>query len=438
MAIGITHRDNIIYLQGYGTAHPNQPVTPTTPFYIGSVSKSFTALATMQLVEAGQLDLDTPVQKYLPWFQVADQTSSTTITVRHLLNQTSGLRAGAQVTTNIPSDASIETAVRLLKGVQPVQPPGKSFHYFNPNYSALGALIEVASGQSYPDYIHEHILLPLEMRNTFTSTEQARQAGLAQGYGQAFGFPIPRQQPHLAYDLPSGFIISTAEDMAHYLIAQLNAGQYSGTQVVSSDAIQIMHQPLNEINSSYAMGWKTGNINNLQTIEHSGSLETFYARVILLPDQKVGLVVLVNQNGLMNMMIFEKLIDNIVRLLQGIEPQRELSISMIYAGINLIIILDLVWKSISLIKAPRWSTWAARKSRSRQKYNILINLAFPFLVLIVLPTLSLIILGTTGTRVMLNYYFFDITLWMVIGALISSVIGIIKIRLYRKQSYSQG
>jgi CubicO group peptidase (beta-lactamase class C family) len=91
LALGIVHGNQVVHLRGFGVADPNgRVVTPQTPFIIGSTSKSFTALAAMQLVEAGKIDLDTPVQHYIPWFRVADLTASAQITVRHLLNQTSG------------------------------------------------------------------------------------------------------------------------------------------------------------------------------------------------------------------------------------------------------------------------------------------------------------------------------------------------------------
>src|SRR6266487_1072346 len=96
LALGIVQGDQIVHLKGFGVANTSGGVvTPQTPFPIGKVSKAFTALAVMQLVEAGKLNLDTPVQRYLPWFRVADEAASVQITVRHLLTQTSGLSHGA-------------------------------------------------------------------------------------------------------------------------------------------------------------------------------------------------------------------------------------------------------------------------------------------------------------------------------------------------------
>src|SRR4051812_25229088 len=93
LALGVVRGNRVAYLKGYGVAAPNgRPVSPQTPFILGSTSKSFTALAVMQLVEAGKIELDAPVAKYLPWFRTRDTADSALITVRHLLHQTSGLR----------------------------------------------------------------------------------------------------------------------------------------------------------------------------------------------------------------------------------------------------------------------------------------------------------------------------------------------------------
>jgi CubicO group peptidase (beta-lactamase class C family) len=96
MALGIVQGDQIVYLKGFGVADPSgRAITPQTPFPIGKLSKAFTALAVMLLVEAGKIELDTPVQRYIPWFHVADAAASAQITVRHLLNQIRGLSHAA-------------------------------------------------------------------------------------------------------------------------------------------------------------------------------------------------------------------------------------------------------------------------------------------------------------------------------------------------------
>lgn len=179
LALGIVHGDQVIHLRGFGVADPSgRAVTPQTPFIIGSTSKSFTALAVMQLVEAGKLDLNTPVQHYIPWFRVADPLASAHITVRHLLNQTSGIPSAAglaPLTGN--SDATLEQRVRELSTVVLTKPVGTTYQYSSANYAVLGLLIQSVSGQSYEDYIQQHIFAPLTMRHSYTSSRRYHESG---------------------------------------------------------------------------------------------------------------------------------------------------------------------------------------------------------------------------------------------------------------------
>src|SRR5436190_9421077 len=120
-ALVIVQGDQIVHLKAFGVADASgRPVTPQTPFFTGSTGKSFTALAIMQLVEAGKIKLDAPVETYLPWFRVADAHSSALITVRQLLNQTSGLPHSIgqiQLANTDLSDFAIENNVRALTKV---------------------------------------------------------------------------------------------------------------------------------------------------------------------------------------------------------------------------------------------------------------------------------------------------------------------------------
>src|SRR5918912_1372739 len=109
VALGLVHNDQIVHLRGFGTADQSgRAVTPQTPFILASVSKSFTALAIMQLVEAGKVELDAPVQRYLPWFRVADPVASARITVRHLLYHTSGIPSSGYACTTDQTTMSLE------------------------------------------------------------------------------------------------------------------------------------------------------------------------------------------------------------------------------------------------------------------------------------------------------------------------------------------
>lgn len=137
-ALVIVQGDQMVHLKAFGVADADgRPVTPQAPFFTGSTGKSITALAIMQLVEAGRIELDAPVQTYLPWFRIADGSASETITVRQLLNQTSGLPRSIgqeQLSNTDLSDSAIENSVRALAEVDLIAPPGERYEYSNAKY----------------------------------------------------------------------------------------------------------------------------------------------------------------------------------------------------------------------------------------------------------------------------------------------------------------
>ena len=232
VALGIVQGDQIVHLVGYGVADPDgRPMTPQTPIRLASVSKTLTALAVMQLVEAGKLDLDAPVQQYLPWFRLADEQASSSITLRDLLYHTSGIPQTAgydNFFNGDESDAALERNVRQLAGIAPNRPVGSTYQYANLNYDTLGLVVQVASGQTYESYVEDHIFTPLEMQHSFTSQAAALANGMATGYRRWFGIPVAVNLPDDRATRPSSFLISSAEDMTHLLIAELNGGRYGG------------------------------------------------------------------------------------------------------------------------------------------------------------------------------------------------------------------
>ncbi len=243
-ALGIVRGNQVVYLRGYGVADPaGKPVTPQTPFIIGSITKSFTALALMQLVEQGKVELDAPVQRYIPWFHLANYDASARLSLRHLLYHTSGISrfVGRELLAG-RGDASLEERVRELRSVKFLHPVGEVFQYSNVNYLVLGLVVQVVSGQPYGEYVREHILRPLQMHHSFVSEADALLNGMAQGYRWWFGMPFPANVPYLPDVLPAGFLLCSAEDMAHYLIVHINGGQYGEVSILSPASIAELHR----------------------------------------------------------------------------------------------------------------------------------------------------------------------------------------------------
>ncbi len=294
-AVTIVKGDRIVYLKGYGQADPSgRPVTPQTPFIIGSITKPFTALAVMQLVEAGKVQLDAPVQRYLPWFRLADPAAAAQITVRMLIDQTSGLPQNPTFVTWTWPDYpdALERHVRLLANTQPSFPPGQSFAYSNANYATLGVIIQAVTGQSYEDYVREHIFKPLDMRHSFVSQDEAIQDGMAMGHRWWFGFPIPATLPYNRANLPAGFIISSAEDMAHFLIAQLNGGRYQDKAVLSPEGISLMQAEPPP--GTYGLGWESLRIDGRRLINADGGTANFQCSLFIDPQSSTGVFVSAN------------------------------------------------------------------------------------------------------------------------------------------------
>lgn len=271
-----------------------------TPFLVGSLSKSFTALAVMQLVDQGLIGLDEPVTRYIPWFRTADP--AVVITVRQLLNQTSGLPTSAGTEDMNNPETTLEQRVRAIADVRPVGVPGETFRYCNKNYAILGLIIERVSGRSYQDYVRERIFAPLEMHNSATDQETAQRAGLASGTASWFGLSLDRSTHPYPGALPDGYLISTAEDMTHYLQAQLD-GTYQGRRIVSERGLQLMHSAtvhaeLYPKRDHYGFGWATGTLHGQRVVSHDGDLPSYYSNLGLLPEQGDGLVMLTARNAL--------------------------------------------------------------------------------------------------------------------------------------------
>lgn len=266
-------------------------VTSNTLFPIGSITKSFTALAIMQLVEAEKLELDDPISQHLPAF--ADGSASD-VTVRQLLNHTSGFSTVQGNSPHGMADASqlgLAEYVEQLARVAPSNPPGQVWEYSNANYQILGALIERTSRQSYPAFIEKRIFKPLRMTNSEVLVGPDP-IDMATGHRPWFGsVRAYKGGKHLAIDAPAGGIVSSAEDMGRYLAMWLNGDD----DIVSADTKALMAAPSGPSSPSYGLGWSIDT--DRGTVYHSGLVPGGEALASFSPAENKGVVVLVNANG---------------------------------------------------------------------------------------------------------------------------------------------
>ena len=382
-ALAIGEGDQIVHQRGFGQTRPGgMPPSPQTPFVLGSVTKSFTALAVMQLAEAGRVDLDSSVQRYLPWFRVADPRASAQMTVRQLLNQTSGLPSASGWVPLADFDNSPgtgENQARALATLQRSRPPGSAFEYSNMNYNLLGLIIGAISGESYAAYVQDHIFGPLDMRHSYTTRAEAQQNGLALGHRYWFAYPVAAPNlPLPRGSLPAGYLISSTEDMSHYLIAQLNDGRYGGVQILSPAGIAEMHCPSAEFKmmgvslGQYGMGWFINDRDQVRIVSHSGVVPDFFAYMAIVLEQKKGLVLLLNADHfLMSNFALEEVGMGAATLLAGARPDPVrwgIVIPWVLRGLLLIPALQILGVAATLLRLRSWLQHPNRRPSRGQKW----------------------------------------------------------------------
>jgi CubicO group peptidase (beta-lactamase class C family) len=196
VALAIVHEGGAAHLRGFGHDGRGNPISADTSFPIGSLTNSFTALLVRRAVEAGQFEADAPVQRYLPWFRVADAHASARITLHHLLNQTSGFsRADGIAPLLLGSTASITELARGLATVSLNRPVGERFEYSNLNFVLLGAVLQAVTDRSWQALVQMQVqvLQPLQMTHSHTDHQAARAAGMTALHRIWFGMPVAQQ-----------------------------------------------------------------------------------------------------------------------------------------------------------------------------------------------------------------------------------------------------
>jgi len=290
-AVLVARNGQPILEKGYGMADielgvPNQP---DNKFLIGSITKQFTATAIMQLQEQGKLDVDDPISAYLPDYP---KPTADRVTLRHLLSHTSGIPSYtdnasfmANRTIDMPLDSLMARFDRL-----PLQfEPGTKWYYSNSGYVVLGAIIEKVSGESYEDYLREHIFEPLGMQNTGYCHNDRIITGRAQGYTIDNDGNISNA-PEIAMTIPfsAGALYSTVGDLLKW-----DRALYTD-KVLSKKSLQEMWTPvLNE----YGYGWTISDKSGHRRIEHSGGIDGFSADIARYPDDRLTIIVLGNNEA---------------------------------------------------------------------------------------------------------------------------------------------
>lgn len=412
--------------QGTILAGGEQPLTPDTPFLIGSISKSFTALGIMQLVEAGRVDLDTSVQAYLAVFQ---GHPSGAITVRQLLSHTSGystVQGNSRHKDRSLSEGTLAEHVARVARWEPAYRPGERWEYSNTNYQVLGALIEAASGQDYASYVQAHILTPIGMNDSFVSDGRAP-GDIAIGHRPWFG-------GKRAYDLgrtervnaPAGGIFASANDLARYLAKMLNGED----DIISAANKTRMLRPASEVSPFYGLGWfidvETG------TAFHGGLVPGTETLATLAPSEDKGVVVLVNANGGIGFGENLQLRNGITAMALGLEYSGE-GARLWQKATYLMVVLLPVFFLASMV----WAWLGRTRLRAKSGAAGLFSLWFPLLAMLAMAGVLMILVpqmfgGSLGTFLLFQP---DFAWAMVAAAVIGPLWAIFRLSVaYRGRS----
>lgn len=370
LAYAVVTDGQVADVRGHGVVEQgtDTAVTADTPFVIGSISKSFTALAVMQQVEAGRVDLDTRIGEYLDEF--AGQPAGDA-TLRQLLSHTSGYSTMQGNSTHADGEGGDDELAQRVEGLAttaPAHPAGERWDYSNANYLILGRLVEVASGESFQDYVTTHILEPVRMAHSFVADGETHE-GVAVGHTPWFGTKRPVEDgPTGGGMAPAGGIVASAGDMALYLQMMMNGED----DLVTADTKALMMQPAGAVSPAYGFGWNVDVAGG--TVWHDGTTPGVETLATMIPGEQSAAVVLVNAGSGLGVGETVELRNGIVARALGLDYAGEGS-----AWSRQLLFWFVVLSPVFYLLCMVWA-WRHREAiRAKEGFSGLFSLWFPLL-----------------------------------------------------------
>ncbi len=323
LAMAIVKDDQVVHEAGYGTlkAGEEQPVTAKTLFPIASCTKSITAAAIGLLVEEEKLGWNDHVRKHLPGFELYDPFVTREAALVDLIAHRTGLQPADKLWSK--NEFAPDEIVRRMRFLQPKYSFRSRFSYNNLAYLVAGQVVERVSGRSWGDFVQERLLQPAGMRSTTTTFPAA--SGFAWPHADIAGKvqPLELERAYNESVAPAGAMWSNASDMARWLRLNLGGGEIEGRRVLSTAALRQMHSPQIVMPAhdngavypkpnfrSYGLGWFVDDFRGKKLVWHSGAHNGFVAWVAMLPEEKLGFVILANvhQTGV-NFALHHRILD---------------------------------------------------------------------------------------------------------------------------------
>ncbi|MFF2086943.1 serine hydrolase domain-containing protein [Nocardia sp. NPDC058176] len=388
VAVAVVEKGHVLHTGGYGHDADGAPVSGSSPMRIASLSKSFTALAVLQLVEAGAVALDDPVVQHLPEFASADPRADR-ITLRNLLDHSSGMSDTTFPEGELRQPESLRAAVASASEAELAADPGEQHMYHNPNYWVAARLVEVVSGLPFATYLDSRILGSLGMNST-VAVDNWRDAvpGLVDGHNRFLGITWPRSEPD-RFVAGSAGMVSTADDLARWML--LNLGDTS-REILSPAGISELHRP-SAPDGHYALGWDNPPGQPRQ-ISHSASSFTSTATMVLLPDSGVGIAVLSNSRVALESDT-EAIMEDLIALALGESP-RGTRLPLAFIADVTVLAAGVAVVAAGARQIRRSRSWAAhRKSRLSKTFGVLVYLC-PAVIFVCFTRMLELVTGGRG------------------------------------------
>ena len=318
LSIALVDDQRIVWSRGFGLARPADGVAATseTVYRVGSVSKLFTDIAVMQLVERGELDLDAPVTAYLPEFR-PENPSGKPITLRQLMAHRSGLVREPPIGHYFDdSGPSLAATVESLNRTTLVYAPEARTKYSNAAIATVGYLLERVTGEPFVDYLERAVLRPAGLERSSFAPRPDLAADLATAY--MWGYDRgPFEAPTFALGMsPAGSMYSTVTDLGRFLSVLFAGGRGPGGAVLSAASLEAMWTPQfagPEAKTGFGLGFMIGELDGRRRIGHGGAIYGFATELAALPDEKLGVVVVTTLDGANR--VVERIADAALRLM---------------------------------------------------------------------------------------------------------------------------
>lgn len=293
ISISLVDRDRVVWADGFGfqDAKKKVPATAETVYRVGSVSKLFTDIAVLQLVEAGQLDLDAPVQKYLPNFHPKNPYGIP-LTLRQMMSHQSGLVRESPVGNYFdPNEPTLKASVASLNDTSLVYKPETKTKYSNAALAVVGAVLEKQLDVSHPERVQRTILNPLEMTASSFVVTPAVKPKLATGWMRTYDGRRFEAPTFLLGTGPAGNLYSNVLDLSKFLSCLFNEGKTSQGEIVKPESLDLMTTPIKDADGKsqgFGLGFHVQDFDGYTKIGHGGAVYGFSTQLEALPERKLG------------------------------------------------------------------------------------------------------------------------------------------------------